>query len=252
MLSAMSAEFDRGAGAIQLNNVLTAESGSSPARLQHIANAAENRLFYNGRAALGLPILLRGTGMAIKSEVLKSYPYNSYSVTEDVDYAVDLLTGGVKITYTMDSAVYSAATSSYDRSAGQKERWAAGTFSLIGQKAFGLIKAGLTRGKLELLELAFSLFILSRPTLIYLGIVTVLLSLLASTGLRYYLALWGTALVAVLVLYLLSGVFFVKDKKSALKAVLHAPYYGVWLLQVQIRALFRPGRVEWTRTKRKN
>ncbi|UCD94841.1 MAG: glycosyltransferase [Candidatus Zixiibacteriota bacterium] len=248
----MAAEFDRGVGAVQLDDVLIVEGDKPLAHLQHLANAAENRFFYNGRAALGLPVLLRGTGMAIKAEVLKAYSYKSHSVTEDIDYAVDLLMGGVRITYTMDSAVYSAATSTYDQSVSQKERWAAGTFSLIGKRAFRLVKTGLTRGRFGLLELAFSLLILSRPVLIYVGIVAVLLSILASSGLRIYFALWGTALVAILVLYLLSGVFLVKDKKSAFKGVLHAPYYGFWLLTVQLRALFRPGRVRWTRTERKD
>ncbi len=154
MLKASAKSLASDYGAVQVSNEFIIEKDTPLARLQEMANMVENVLFYRGRAVLRLGILLRGTGMAIRADVLKAHPWDSHSVTEDVDYAVNLLKDGVKIDFTRETFVRSAATSTYEQSYTQKERWASGTFSLILGKLPGLIGTGLVKGRFELLELA--------------------------------------------------------------------------------------------------
>jgi len=251
LLKAVGRSFESGYGAVQVSNEFYIEQDTPLARLQETANMVENVLFYHGRAVLHLGILLRGTGMGIRADVLKAHPWDSHSVTEDVDYAVNLLIDGVKIDFTRETHVRSAATSSYEQSYSQKERWASGTFSLIIDKLPGLLKAGLVKGRFELMELAGSLFILSRPTLIFVSLIPLALSFFCSPELRTMFLIWPIVIILMLMAYILSGIFLVQDKKASGRALLHIPTFGVWLFFVQIKAFLKRKGIDWTRTERK-
>jgi len=250
MLAAMTQSFEAGAGAVQCNYTFSAETDSPIAYLVQMANAAENILFYKPRGFLHLPVLLRGNGMAIKSSVLKAHPMDSHSITEDVDYAVDLLKNGIRIDYSVERTVRSPATASYEQSYDQKLRWAAGTFSLITSKGLPLVALGLTRWRWDLLELAGSFLLLSRPTLVYVTLIILAGSIWINPPYSLLFAGWCTGVILHLVLYLILGVFFVENKAATIRALLHTPFYAVWLAAVQIKALLKRGKLGWVRTKR--
>lgn len=250
MLVAMSAAFGSGAGAVQVHNEISAVDSTPLAHLQQMASAVENHLYYGGRAALGLPILLRGTGMAIRSDVLLAHPWSSHSLTEDVDYAVSLIRQGVKIMYTQASKVRSAAVSTYSQSRSQKIRWASGTFNLISDNFFPLMKDGFLLGRFELLELALSLLLMSRPALIVVSVLLIPFALLGSAELMPWFLIWPTLLATLLVIYLSLGIFFVENRAKAARSLIAAPYFGVWLIGVQVLAFVRRRKLGWTRTRR--
>ncbi len=250
LLEAMAVSFLDGAGAVQVSNEF-AVSGDSPlAYLQQTANMAENAFYYQGRAALGLPVLLRGTGMAISTRVLKAYPWTCHTVTEDIDYAVNLIRNNVHIDFTRAGRIVSAATTNYAQAYSQKQRWAAGAFNLIIDKAILLFWEGLSHGNLKLTELAWSFLTLSRPTLIFIGFIPLILAALLPGGQGIVYALWSLSIMASLVLYLLGGIFFVENKSRAFRAVLHAPFFGLWLVWLQIKTLFSRRKLDWVRTER--
>jgi cellulose synthase/poly-beta-1,6-N-acetylglucosamine synthase-like glycosyltransferase len=251
MLSVMARSLTGGAGAVQVSNEFSIAQETSLAFLQQMANKVENLFFYRGRAVLGLPILLRGTGMAIKTDVLVSHPWSSYSVTEDVDYAVNLIMAGIQIGFTDGCRVLSSATSSYRQSYSQKERWASGTFRLIFEKAIPLIGHGIAKLRFDLLELACSLFILSRPLLIFTAMIIMILALIWGGNYQIHLSVWSAILILMLSGYLLSGILLVPKKSPAFKAVIQAPFFGIWLIILQVRSLFRRDSTAWIRTERR-
>ena len=251
MAVAMVASLERGYGAVQVSNELAIARPTPVSHLQHMANAVENRLFWNGRAALHLPVLLRGTGMAVRTDVLKAHPWHAHTLAEDTDYAVGLLLGGVKIDFSVASAVHSAATSNYSQCYTQKDRWATGTIRVAKRSFWPLLRESLVSGRLYLLELLGGFFLLSRPMMIY--HIAALLLVILLTPTRHWLGfwLWGGSLIAALICYLALGVFLVADKRGALRGLLQAPKFGFHLLLIQARALFGQ-RVEngWARTER--
>ncbi len=62
--------------------------------LFHVGNTIENELFHAGKERLGLPTLLRGTGMCFAADVLRRHPWQAFSVTEDTEYGLALLEAG--------------------------------------------------------------------------------------------------------------------------------------------------------------
>ncbi len=251
MLRVMTRSFETGAGAVQLDYVFYVAEDTPLAQIQAVANRVENRFFYKPRAIMGLPVLLRGTGMAIKSDVLVRLPWDSHSITEDVDYSVKLIQNRVRIDYSVAGEIQAPATSSYDQSYTQKLRWASGTFGLIRDRIMPLIGQGLKQGRIDLIELALSFLLLSRPALIYLTLIPLLLSLAVGGPLGTGYLLWSLFLIGLLVVYLISGVFLVPQKGKALAALAHVPKFGFWFLKVQLEALFRHRKVGWDRTERK-
>lgn len=252
MLIAMAQSFESGADAVQVYNSFTITKKTHISYLQLMANISENILYYKARSILKLPILLRGTGMAIKSKILQNHPWNSFSLTEDVDYAVNLLKENVKIDFNVNSSVLSAATSSYKQSASQKIRWASGTVQLIKEKVFGLIYCGIKSKNLKLIELGFSFFLLSRPLLIYLTSIILVLSFVSYSIFQPVLIYWCLSLIGLLIVYNISGIIFIDDKKSAFKALFFIPFYGIWFLYIQLIAIFKSGKLSWVRTERNN
>jgi cellulose synthase/poly-beta-1,6-N-acetylglucosamine synthase-like glycosyltransferase len=249
-LTVIAAAIERGAEVVQLNFEVLVGEESSLARLQHIANAVENRCFYNGRSLLGLPILLRGSGMAFTTDVLRAHPFCSHSITEDSDFAVDLMRDGIRVDYVMDSTISTVATSTYRQSQTQRDRWASGIFGLIKSRMIPLLRTGLAEARFDLIESAFSLLLLSRPTMIYFAALCMIFSLFCSPEHRLTFLIWADLLGVATIIYLAMGVFFVQDKWEAVKALFHAPVFGVWLLAVQVRALFGRKDQEWVRTER--
>ena len=194
MLRAVAASLQYGAGAVQLCNELSVERHTPLAHLQHMANAVENHLFWGGRAKLRLPILLRGTGMAIAAHLLETHPFSGEALAEDTDYSIDLLRNGVWIDFSTDSTVRSAAASSYSQALSQKDRWASGTFQSMRERWWPLVKTGLGRGRGSLRELAWAFLLLSRPFLIYLTVLTMIPAIFADPAMRLWYLGWAAAL----------------------------------------------------------
>lgn len=244
--------FELGADALQVCLILTSDKKASPLSvLQNIASIVENRLFWKGRNALGLYILLRGTGMAISTETLKKCPWNAFGITEDTEFALNLIKSGYSIRFLSDTSVETQSTSTYKQSASQKMRWASGTIHMIGRTFFPLIVKGISTGRLKLCELAFSLLLLSRPTLFYSAIMLGGTSFFCSPILRLPVFFGSIILILLVVIYLFTGIFFIPNKRTVFPALLHIPLYGFWLLRIQFLSLFFPKR-HWVRTQRKN
>jgi cellulose synthase/poly-beta-1,6-N-acetylglucosamine synthase-like glycosyltransferase len=251
MLKAMAESFEAGYGAVQLSYLFTVSQATHLSHLQHLASLSENLMFYRGRSALNLPILLRGSGMAVRADLLKKYPWDSFSITEDVDYAVDLLTHGVQIDFNSNSTVYSAATSTYQQSVTQKTRWASGTIQLVRDKMLRLVSTGILSRSPTMVELGFSLLLLSRPFLIYSVLGVLLINLIIGPPHQASFSISCLLLIGLLMLYILLGGIYARDKVAALKSLCIIPFYGLWFLFVQVLAIAKSGKLHWHRTERK-
>jgi len=251
LLDAMAGSLEHGADAVQVTYQFMPSGESSMAQLQYLASLVENHLFHKPRALLGLPGLLRGSGMAVRSDVLAQHPWDSHSITEDVDFAIKLLRAGHRVEFTATSGVFSAATTDHDQARTQKSRWASGSFAVIVDHFLPLIRAGLN-GRPVLIELAFSLLLLSRPLLIYTAGMLALLGIVVSGSFGWTLVGVSALIMAMLIVYLLLGILLAADRKRALSAVAHVPAYGLWFLTVQLKSLFGRRRTDWQRTDRRN
>ncbi|BDI28734.1 glycosyl transferase [Capsulimonas corticalis] len=211
-----------------------------------------------GREWLGLGVGLKGNGMAFSRQLLEKAHWRGDSVTEDIDYGLDLIRHhNVLVGYVPDAKVMAQMPTTADQAASQRERWEGGRYALLREKAFPLFAEGLRRRSLALCDAAIDLMILP---LAELGALIVLWGALTAGAILLNLLphprAW--ALIAALdflglIAYILIGLKVADAPKAAFAALAKAPAYAVWKLCLYALKPFRKrggGAGEWVRTER--
>jgi len=201
---------------------------------------------------LGLSSLLRGTGMCFSTEMLQKFSWKSFSEAEDLEFSLQLIQNGGKIHFVPETKILAIQPSGMPTAYTQKRRWAGGTLRIIRSNVLKLLGRGVVNFKPRLVELAFTLTILSRPSLILLNLLALLATVVLPVEFETTLVWWGVILLLAQICYLGLSLLLAESKARALKTLYLAPFYLLWLFSIQIASLFR-GRPEgWQKTAREN
>jgi 1,2-diacylglycerol 3-beta-glucosyltransferase len=225
-------------------------SGGWRAALMTAAFELFNHIRPLGADRLGLSVGLKGNGMAFDRAVLERAEWQGHSITEDIDYGLDLLQDhGVRVGYVPDARVLAQMPETSAQAASQRERWERGRYRLLRNRVPALLRAGLRQRRLPLILAAFDL---AQPPLAELVAMLIGWGLLIGIGVYsaflpspiFWLGAWATATVG-LVTYILGGLRLAKASRQAYLALLFAPVYVVWKFALlSVRAVFRrlPGK----------
>ncbi|MFO0752902.1 MAG: glycosyltransferase family 2 protein [Thermodesulfovibrionales bacterium] len=213
----------------------------------------ENRLFYEAKTRLGLPVHLRGNGMCFARETLRKQPWNSFSVVEDVEYGIKLLRRGIPVRFALETAVLARQPETVGQAQTQRVRWASGNAKISRTYALTLLKEGILKRSCALFDAGASFFVLSKPLLL-------LLSLLLSAGALLYAAAgaprgrfyagWSLSLFAAQAVYLSLGIFLEGLDRRRLSYLLFAPFLLIWFFCIALLGLAGYRGDLWLRTKR--
>ncbi len=217
------------------------------AGLRSIAFALFNHLRPLGRTALGWSAGLKGTGMCFSASVMQRFGWESFSLTEDVEYHVRLVTAGLRVAYAPAAIVWSAMPTSLRQSQSQQMRWERGRLALVRRHVPRLLWGALRTGNTALFDAAME--ILTPPLSVLTGLIIgccVVGFLLPS----YMGSRLGLVLLVELLLYVLIGLRAARLPFSAYRSLLFAPAYIVWKLWVYAVALVSAGDRRWVRTSR--
>lgn len=248
LLEACAARLEAGAGAVQVHYGVLNPLDSWRTRLLTIAKSCFHRVRSRGRERLGLSCGVRGTGWAVTLESLRKVPYGAFSLTEDIEYGLQLGLAGIRVAYADEADADPELASTEEVTASQRQRWEHGRRHLRREFAPTLLRAALARPSRVCLDLALDLLL---PPLSYVVLVLgtgILLALArAALGLGtgwLWLALAAVALLAAHVLrgWQLSGLGL-----EGLKAIGRVP--GFLVRKVVLMA--RPhDNSRWVRTDR--
>jgi cellulose synthase/poly-beta-1,6-N-acetylglucosamine synthase-like glycosyltransferase len=173
-LQVFAARFAAGIRVLQAAYVASNPEQSLTSYAASVANTVENDLFYVPKESLGLAILLRGTGMAFRRDVLTTVPWQAHSVVEDAEYTVRLLEAGIAVEFVPDVRVWSSFPAQHKQLAVQRTRWIGGTLHLGITHGLPLMLSGLLKRDRYRFDLGWTLFVAGRSL--------VLLELLAALG----------------------------------------------------------------------
>jgi cellulose synthase/poly-beta-1,6-N-acetylglucosamine synthase-like glycosyltransferase len=249
LLDAIAARLENGSQAAQVHYGVLNPMASWRTRLFTIATGAVHILRGRARERLSLSCGVRGTGWCVTHEVLRRVPYRAYSLTEDVEYGIDLGLAGITVAYVDEADANPEMTSGEQGARTQRQRWERGRFQLIRAKTSQLLVAAWQRRSLPCLDLALDLLV---PPLSYFAL-NIILLLIAGATATYWLAvsptwIWlaeGSALV--LIIYVLRGWYLSKVGLRGAVDLACAPIFLIW----KLRLLLSRGRSnEWTRTER--
>jgi len=195
-------------------------------RVQNIAFLAFNLLRPTGRERLGVSTGILGTGFALRADVVRALPYESFSIVEDLEYHLRLVGAGYRVRFLGETAVWSEMPVSGAAARSQRARWEGGRLRLIREHAPALVAEIVMRGRFSLLEPLIELLLLPLSYhVLLLAMLTGLAAIAGSFALVYALAALGLVALHV-ALAMIKGDASVRDWQ----ALMTVPFLLAWKL----------------------
>jgi len=238
-------------GQVVQSETAMGSDGSSRATLRASALVLINRVRPQGRAVLGLPGNLQGTGVLFSRGVLEAFPWDAFSAAEDLEYALRLRAGGVRVVYTSRTRTIQFDTPTAEAADIQQERWVGGKFALMRTEGPRLLRAAVRERSAALADALFELAVpplaLSAAAIVA-GLAVAMLGVL--TGLIGWtpLVIWGAAAL-LLAGFVVVGFIAGRLPGAAWRALLAAP--GLVLSRaLRLRRVVAYDADSWVRTPR--
>lgn len=222
-----------------------------------------NHVKLMGLDRLGCSVGLKGNGMIFTRATLERVPWTGRSVTEDIDYGLDLLCEhGVRVGYAPDARVLAQMPVTAAQGESQRARWEGGRYRLMRARVPKLLAASLRRRDLRLTVAALDLCALPLAEIVGLlafwgGAVALAGPWIGAAARLGFALAWAVAAIGLCV-YVLAGLRVAGAGPEAYRALLRAPFYVLWKLALYLRRRTRRGASapppgaddEWVRTER--
>jgi cellulose synthase/poly-beta-1,6-N-acetylglucosamine synthase-like glycosyltransferase len=251
LLSVFDDGLERGHAVQQAYNDLSNPWESPFTRIIAVTAVLRNRLFYGGKARLGLSAMLTGTGMCFSREVLDRHPWNAFSVGEDWEFSASLLLRGERIHFRPDARVRARESRGLRQASSQRLRWASGRHAVARSGGRALLSAGLRERRLALCDAALNL---AAPTYAAQAALALLCLAAASVlgaeagGPRLFA--WALAVTGALGAYFLLGLALTGHPLRAMAGLALVPVFLPWRMAIEVMGLLGYGRRQWVRTAR--
>jgi cellulose synthase/poly-beta-1,6-N-acetylglucosamine synthase-like glycosyltransferase len=132
------------------------------------------RAYFLARTNLGISVVLGGNAFVVKSRVFVDVLWSTVSITEDLEYTIQLIAKDYKIAYNHQAITYDEKPQHARASIRQRERWMKGHFWLLKNYFWVLFQRLLVSGnKLDVLDLMVYLLTPSKTVLLTLLLILV-------------------------------------------------------------------------------
>jgi cellulose synthase/poly-beta-1,6-N-acetylglucosamine synthase-like glycosyltransferase len=248
LLAAFAARIENGIHAIQAHYGILNPMASWRTRLITIAKASFHIVRSRARERLKLSCGIRGNGWCVTHELLNQVPYQAYSLTEDLEYGIDIGLAGFRVAYADEAHSNAEMVTDEKTASTQRRRWEDGRFQLIRSRTIPLLLAAIRRKDTVCLDLALDLMVLP---LSYVTLNVLLLLGSALIALHFQLAQVAWAWLAVacavsLLAYVLRGWQLSGIGARGVFDLARAPAFLIWKLVLMLRPRTRG----WVRTDR--
>lgn len=249
LLEAFAARIERGEHAIQVHYGVLNPLASWRTRLITIAKGAFHIVRSRARERLQLSCGIRGNGWCVTHELLRRVPYGAFSLTEDLEYGIELGLHGVRVAYADEASADADMVSGEQIARKQRQRWESGRFSMVREKTGTLLAAAVRRRSRICLDLGLDLLVLP---LSYIALHVTALLVIAAIAQVWMpsLRVWfwvACACAASLLAYVLRGWQLSGIGARGLLDLARAPGFLLWKLLLVFR---RRQSGDWVRTER--
>ena len=237
--------FSNGADAAQAVVRVSNPDDNHRTRLINIAFLAGTYLRPLARSRLGFSAGIV-TGFGVSAKTIQDVPYECFSLTEDLEYHLQLVRAGKRVQFLSDCSIYSEMCADGREAAPQRARWEGGRLRLLAEKGPNLAVEVLRTRDPHRLESLLDLLLLP------LAYQTMLLSFLALIGpgaFRIY-AILGLLLI---IFHVGQAMYLGGSKLSDIKVLAVVPKYIGWkILNLPSIAKASTKDAVWRRTQRGN
>ena len=249
LLEAFAARIEGGAHAVQAHYGVLNPRASWRTRLITIAKASFHIVRSRARERVGLSCGIRGNGWCVTHELLRKVPYAAFSLTEDLEYGIDIGMAGYRVHYADEAHCNADMVVGEEVARKQRQRWEGGRFQQVRAKTWPLLLTAFTRPSAVCLDLALDLLVLP---LSYVALNVG--ALICASGVLFR---WHTGFIAwvwlasgfgaSLVLYVLRGWQLSGVGAQGLLDLARAPGFLLW----KVVLMLSPQKsAEWVRTDR--
>jgi cellulose synthase/poly-beta-1,6-N-acetylglucosamine synthase-like glycosyltransferase len=248
LLSAFAARLERGESAVQAHYGILNPMASWRTRLITIAKGSFHIVRSRARERLKLSCGIRGNGWCVTRKLLQQVPYQAYSLTEDLEYGIDLGLAGFRVAYADEAHSNAEMVTDEKTASTQRRRWEDGRFNLVRTRTLPVLLAALRRADPVCLDLGFDLLVLP---LSYVTLNVLLLATCAALALLLKLATLTWAWIALactlsVMAYVLRGWQCSGIGARGALDLARAPGFVLWKLVLMLR----PRSQGWVRTER--
>ena len=220
-------------------------------RLVDVSHSVSNEIILKGKKRLGLSIPLMGTGMCFAFDILKQYGWSAFSIGEDWEFYIRLLSDGQRVVFANEAKVFHQESSNLKQATSQRMRWSSGRFAIARKYGLKLLLKSIREMDFHKAD-GLLLLLLPNPSLgINLTLIVLLCTvILVAAGLSKVFLIWLVALFLFQAVFFLLGIFYSKEKAKTIQAVLFAPVFLTWKMVIDLLSILGMGRKKWVRTKR--
>jgi 1,2-diacylglycerol 3-beta-glucosyltransferase len=249
LLEAFAARIETGAHAVQAHYGVLNPMASWRTRLITIAKASFHIVRSRARERVKVSCGIRGNGWCVTRELLEKVPYAAFSLTEDLEYGIDIGMAGYRVAYADEAHSDADMASGEQVARKQRQRWEGGRFQLIRQKTLPLLGAALRQRSALCFDLALDLLVLPL-SYVALNVVALLVAAGAMSIWQPAFYGWlelGAAFAMCLLLYVLRGWQLSGVGAQGLLDLARAPGFLIW----KVVLMLKPNKsTEWVRTDR--
>jgi cellulose synthase/poly-beta-1,6-N-acetylglucosamine synthase-like glycosyltransferase len=123
----LDAHLAAGAEVVQCA-VVTRNADDGPSGFVGAMGNVFDNLIAAGKDRLGRPVVLRGSGMCFRRDVLDRFPWDEFGLTEDADYSEKLRRNGVRVRFEAEPLIRSETPARAGDLYQQRRRWRAALF----------------------------------------------------------------------------------------------------------------------------
>ena len=251
LLSAFNVELQAGRQVQQGYNYISNPWASPFTRIMAVTGVLRNGRYYAGKTAVGLQGMLTGTGMCLGAGILERHGWTAFSVGEDWEFSVELLLGGEQIYFNPLAKTFAKESQNLQQASHQRLRWASGRYAVMGSKVRALIREGIRRPSLSLIDSAVTLGAPNYSSQASLALLCLVISWVnASDPFSGFIFYWAAALFAAIASYFVLGIFSTEAPGKALVGLILVPVFLPWRLTIELLGILGYGRRHWGRRSR--
>ena len=116
----------------------------------------QNFFFSKARMQMGGSASINGTGFMIKKEIIDEYGFNTYTLTEDVEFTAQCALRGIKVVFVEDAITYDEQPTEFKASWKQRKRWSMGNIQCFRRYNKDLFRTYSKTGFIPCLDMLLS------------------------------------------------------------------------------------------------
>lgn len=210
----------------------------------------QNLFFCRSRMGFGGNATITGTGFMIKKDIIDDDGFNTYTLTEDMEFTGQCALKGEKIYYAEKAITYDEYPVKFGTSWKQRKRWSVGNLQCMRIYVIDLVKNFMKKGNIPMLDMAFNFCGIMAQVVIYLnlGMFRIANFIEGNHFIEQDYFSWIFGILIQIILPVITIIWLKKDLKPLWKGILLFPLFIFSWLPINIICLFKKD-IKWEEIK---